>query len=57
MIRLLVELGADIKAKDKDGRTVLYWATLEENKAMVRLLVELGADIESKDNDGSGLMI
>lgn len=49
----LLEKGANIKAKDKDGKTVSYKVAWGGDKVVVRLLVERGADIEAKDNDGS----
>ncbi|KAK0761671.1 hypothetical protein N5P37_005653 [Trichoderma harzianum] len=52
VVKLLVEKGADIDAKDGGGRTPLLWATYNGHKAIVELLVEKGADIEAKDNYG-----
>jgi hypothetical protein len=52
VVRLLVDSGADVKAKDNVGKTVLHWATSSwrMNKAVVRLLVNSGADVKAKDN-------
>ncbi|KAJ9644083.1 hypothetical protein H2199_003951 [Coniosporium tulheliwenetii] len=54
--------GADLHAKDKDGRTALHEAAswgkvavvrlLVEEGAVVRLLLEKGADLHAKDKDG-----
>ena len=41
--RILCERGANIKAKDIDGRTPLYLTLKSENQEMVRLLREKGA--------------
>jgi ankyrin repeat protein len=49
LVRLLVERGADINAEHNDGKTVLYWVTLEGNVAVVQLLVDKGADIKAED--------
>ena len=49
VVRLLLEQGADIKAKDKDGRTVLHMAAKDGHEGVVRLLLEKGADVEAKD--------
>jgi ankyrin repeat protein len=54
VVWLLVDRGADVKARANDGRTVLHWAVSEgnENEAVVRLLVDRGADVKAKDNYG-----
>ena len=44
MVQLLVEKGADVKAKDKYGTTVLHLAAEGRNEEVVQLLVEKGAD-------------
>jgi len=38
MVRLLVDGGADINAKDNIGATALRWATWRGYEAVVRLL-------------------
>ena len=52
VVRLLLEKGADIKAKDDDRRAVLSAAAERGHEAVVRLLLEKGIDIEVKDNGG-----
>ena len=52
MVQLLVEKGADVGSKDKDGRTPLSWAAENGHEAVVKLLVEKGANVDSKDNSG-----
>jgi ankyrin repeat protein len=47
--KLLIDAGADIKAKDLSGRTPLHYAASEE---MVELLVSLRADPNAKDTSG-----
>jgi ankyrin repeat domain-containing protein 50 len=54
VIRLLLKKGADVNAKDNDGRTALYWAAREEHEAVVRLPVEKGADVNA---DGNGTTV
>ncbi|USP81074.1 hypothetical protein yc1106_08348 [Curvularia clavata] len=51
---LLVDRGADLKAKDEKGGTPLHSAasSWKENKAVVQLLVDRGADIKATDNNG-----
>ncbi|KAF5120884.1 Histone-lysine N-methyltransferase EHMT1 [Metarhizium anisopliae] len=51
--QLLVDNGADVEAKDENGRMPLSWAAENWNgEATVKLLLEKGADIEPKDEDG-----
>ncbi|KAJ9655450.1 hypothetical protein H2201_008802 [Coniosporium apollinis] len=52
VVRMLLETGADPKAKDKHGTTALHWAASWGNEVMVRLLVEKGADPRAKTEDG-----
>jgi ankyrin repeat protein len=56
MVRLLVDSGADVKAKDCDRETVLHWAAEGGNEAIVRLLVDSGADVKAKDNRGKTVL-
>ncbi len=53
IVKLLVEKGADVNAKDNDGQTVLHRAAYERNLDVVKWLVEeKGADVNAKDNNG-----
>ncbi|KAJ5152754.1 uncharacterized protein N7482_009232 [Penicillium canariense] len=49
VVRLLVEKGADIEARDTSGRTALSWAAEKGHENIVRLLLEKGVDIEARD--------
>ena len=51
-MRLLVEKGVDVSAKQDGGLTALHWAALGGHEAVVRLLVEKGADIAVKQDNG-----
>jgi ankyrin repeat protein len=52
VLRLLLERGADINARKKDGQTPLHWASMQGALEVVRLLLEHGARVEAKDNKG-----
>ncbi|KAI9892747.1 MAG: hypothetical protein M1814_001167 [Vezdaea aestivalis] len=52
IVRLLLEKGADIEAKDNSGKTALYWAARNGHETVVRLLLEEGADFKAKDDEG-----
>jgi len=45
-VQLLLSLGADINAVDKNGETVMHGAAYASWPNMARLLVERGADIK-----------
>jgi ankyrin repeat protein len=48
----LLDKGADIYAKNKEGRTALHLAAWMGHEAVARSLLEKGAIVEAKDNDG-----
>ena len=50
--RILLECGANVGAKDGDGRTPLHWAARAGSFEVVRLLVSAGADINAAAKDG-----
>ncbi len=52
LIRLLLDHGADIDARDASGKTALAWAVLHENLEAAKLLLERGADPLVADEDG-----
>ncbi|KAK5659169.1 hypothetical protein OQA88_1259 [Cercophora sp. LCS_1] len=52
MVRVLLEGGADVDVKDRDGWTPLHTAAHKGREAMVGVLLEGGADIEAKGDDG-----
>ena len=49
----LIAGGADIKAKDNDGKTPLHLAAANGHTETVTALIEARADIEAKDNHGA----
>jgi ankyrin repeat protein len=56
MIKLLLESGADINTKSKDGWTAISRAAGRGNIETIKILIQAGADINVKDkNDGTPL--
>jgi ankyrin repeat protein len=57
IVKLLLDTGADVEAKDGNGQTPLLWVAQGGNEAVVKLLLDAGADIEAKDsNDQTPLL-
>lgn len=52
VIRFLIEHGAEVNAKNKEGSTPLCIAVQKKNVDVVRVLAENGADIHAKDAQG-----
>ncbi|RPI78632.1 MAG: hypothetical protein EHM45_05850 [Desulfobacteraceae bacterium] len=51
-VRVYLDKGAPVNAKDENGHTLLMYAALFGRSAVVKLLVERGADVNSRDKDG-----
>jgi ankyrin repeat protein len=51
LVRMLIEKGANVDAKDRNGCTPLMYAIGCSERA-VRMLVDAGSDLEAKDNLG-----
>lgn len=52
LIKWLLERGADVDARDKNGFTALHFAASSGRLACARLLLEAGADLEVVDGRG-----
>src|SRR5207248_3025127 len=48
----LLENGAADNAKNREGRTALFWATLSNHRETLQALMARGADINGKDSEG-----
>jgi hypothetical protein len=53
--RLLLDYGADIDSKDKDGGTALHWAATYGHEAMERLLLKKGVNTDAMNDWGDML--
>jgi len=53
----IIEKGADVNQKDKDGNTALIYASKNEYIDIVNALLEKGADVNQKDKDGNTALI
>jgi ankyrin repeat protein len=56
MVRLLLERGAEVNAKTKDGTTALVTAARRGNTDAVRLLIAQGAETKASGNDAGELI-
>ena len=54
-VQLLIDLGADVNAVDKDGKSVLVYALNSNNIKIIELLILNGADCNKKDLEGKSV--
>lgn len=52
-VQLLIENGANVNAREIDGKTALMMAASHGHTETAKLLIENGADINTKDEDGN----
>ena len=57
MVELMLDHGADIKAKDLYGSTALMTAASTGNALVVKYLLKTGADIKPSDNSGASALM
>lgn len=53
LIKLILEIGADINAKDINGYTSLHFASQEANDDCVSILLQNNATVNIQDNNGN----
>jgi ankyrin repeat protein len=51
-VNLLLEKGADVESRDKNGSTPLWIAAADGHVDVMNLLLKKGAAIDAKDNNG-----
>ena len=51
VVRVLLEHGADVDARDRHRRTPLHWAAVNGHKACCALLLAAGADVNAPDDE------
>eukprot|EP00899_Mesostigma_viride_P010670 jgi/Mesvir1/19604/Mv09901-RA.1 len=53
LVKLLIDAGADVNIRDKDGRTPLFSACKNIQLDMTSILIKAGADASAKDKAGN----
>jgi hypothetical protein len=57
IVRLLINAGADINAKDNSTTSTLMWAVISGRTDIVKLLIAEGVEVNAKANDGKTALI
>lgn len=57
IIKLLIDFGANVNARNEYGSTPLIFAAVQRNIEAIKILVKLGADIDAKNDNGNTPLI
>jgi|WetSurMetagenome_2_1015567.scaffolds.fasta_scaffold142261_1 ankyrin repeat protein len=52
MVELLLSYKGEVNVKDFDGKTLLFWAAINNRKDVAEFLIAHGAEVNAKDNMG-----
>lgn len=50
VLRMLIDCGADVRRRDRDGRTALHMVAFADNLSLAEVLVENGAELDVLDD-------
>ena len=56
VVRILVDAGADVNARDSERNPILYRAILEGHVEIVRILVDAEANVNARDAEDKTLL-
>ena len=56
-VKRLLDTGAEVNAKTKDGQTALIYASIKGDPKVVEMLLAKGAEVNTKDNNGKTALI
>lgn len=57
IVKVLIQSGTDVNAKNKYGNTALLEATQNGHKEIIKMLINAGADVNVQDKDGNSALI
>ena len=52
LVKDLIEQGLDVNARDKEGKTSLYYAVIQEDQKVTEILLQNQANVNITDNNG-----